>query len=192
MNRNEKSIVRRFLQTNREGSGGEARSTRRKICGSSLIEFALVLPLLFLLLINALNFAGFFTAWVTVANAARAGAQYMIMSDTWVNGLTPPSAAQVSSLVTTDLSALPNRASASVKVCINISGTVACNPTGGTGPANDPEASSFNSTSVDVTYTYRPFVSFWNFSKFGIHLTLPSTTIHRQVVMRCAGGCTVS
>jgi hypothetical protein len=165
---------------------------RRTRSGQALIEFALILPLLFLLIVNVVNFGGFFYAWITVSNAARAGAQYMVMSDTWISGLTPPSASQVSTLVTTDLLSLPNRASAQVKVCINISGTTACNPSGGSGPPNDPESSFYNSTSVDVTYTYQPFVSFWDFSRLGIHLTLPATTIHRRVVMRCAGGCTVS
>jgi len=37
-----------------------------------------------------------------------------------------------------------------------------------------------------VTYTYQPFISLWNFSKLGIHLTLPPTTLHRQSVMRLA------
>lgn len=44
--------------------------------GQALVEFALVLPLMFLLLVNAVNFGAFLFAWITVANSARAGAQY--------------------------------------------------------------------------------------------------------------------
>jgi hypothetical protein len=156
-----------------------------------MIEFALVLPLLFLLIINVVNFGGLLYAWVTVSNAARTGSQYMIMSGTWIFGLTPPTAAQVVDAVKSDLASLPNRTSAQVKVCVNISGTTSCSPAGGTTPT-DPESSFYNSTSVDVTYTYRPFVSFWSFPRLGIFLTLPTTTVHRQAVMRCAGGCSAS
>ena len=45
-------------------------------------------------------------------------------------------------------------------------------------------SSAFNSTSVDVTYTYQPFISFWNFNALGIHLTIPTTTIHRRADFR--------
>ncbi len=40
---------------------------RSRGAGQSLVEFALVLPLLFLLIVNAINFGGFFYAWITVA-----------------------------------------------------------------------------------------------------------------------------
>src|SRR5258706_15670336 len=43
--------------------------------GHSLVEFALLLPLLFLLIVNAVNFGSFFFAWITVANAARPAGQ---------------------------------------------------------------------------------------------------------------------
>jgi Flp pilus assembly protein TadG len=157
--------------------------------GQALIEFALVLPLLFLLIINVVNVAGMLYAWITVANAARTGVQYMVMGDTWVYGLSPPTPTQVTSMVTNDLSSLPNRASAQVTVCINISGTVT--PTG-CGTPSDPESSLYTSASVDVTYTYQPFIQAWSWPKLGIFLTLPPTTIHRKVVMRCAGGCLAS
>jgi TadE-like protein len=159
--------------------------------GQAMIEFALVVPLLFLLIINVVNFAGMLYAWVTVANAARTGVQYMVMSDTWIFGLSPPTPAQVSTQVTNDLSSLPNRASAVVQVCMNVGGTSTCTPSGGSVPS-DPEPANYNSTSVDVTYTYQPFVSVWSFPKLGIFLTLPPTTIHRKVVMRCVGGCIAS
>jgi hypothetical protein len=37
---------------------------------------------------------------------------------------------------------------------------------------------------VDVTYTYQPLISLWSFPGLGIQATIPSTTIHRQAVMR--------
>src|SRR5689334_20712158 len=43
--------------------GGESRR------GASLVELALILPLLFLLIVNAVNFGAFLHAVITVANA---------------------------------------------------------------------------------------------------------------------------
>lgn len=44
--------------------------------GQSLVEFALVLPILLLITLIALDFGRAFFAWVTVTNASRAGAAY--------------------------------------------------------------------------------------------------------------------
>ena len=46
------------------------------------------------------------------------------------------------------------------------------------------EASAFAIGSVDVVYTYQPIIPLWDFSKLGIHATLPPTRIHRQAAMR--------
>lgn len=152
--------------------------------GQALIEFTLTLPLLFLLLVNAVNFGGFLFAWITVANAARAGAQYMVRGGTTFGAPSLATAAQVAAVVTNDVASLPNRASVAVRVCTNNNGVVACAGAGSGTPALDPEPSSFVLGSVDVTYTYRPFVPLWDFAKLGIQATLPSSTVHRQVSMR--------
>ena len=41
--------------------------------GQALIEFSLVLPLLFLLIVNVINFGAMMYAWICVSNASRAG-----------------------------------------------------------------------------------------------------------------------
>jgi len=51
-------------------------SRRRRGRGQSLVEFALVLPVLLLTILIALDFGRAFFAWVGVTNAARAGAAY--------------------------------------------------------------------------------------------------------------------
>jgi Flp pilus assembly protein TadG len=155
--------------------------------GSALIEFALVLPLLFLLIINVVNFGGMMHAWITVSQAARNGAQYWMLGSAVYNGLSRPTAAQVSTLVKDGLKGLPNAAGATVSVCINNAGTVTCS-LGSATPTTDPEGALFALGSVDVTYTFTPYVSVWNFAGLGIHLTLPATSIHRQCVMRLGGG----
>lgn len=152
--------------------------------GQALIEFALVLPLLFLLVVNTVNFGGFLFAWITVANAARAGAQYMVRGSSAVGTPRLPTPAQITALVTSDISSLINRASLAVRVCTNNNGVVTCSGTGTGMPALDPEPASFVLGSVDVSYTYRPFVPLWEFQNLGIHATLPASTVHRQVSMR--------
>jgi len=152
--------------------------------GQALIEFALVFPLVFLLIVNAVNFGAFLFAWITVANAARTGAQYRVIGAASVGTNATPTAAQVTTLVTNDIASLMNRASLTVRVCTNTNGVVACSG-GGTGTAlADPEPASYVLASVDVAYTYRPLISLWDFPGLGIHATLPPTSIHRQVSMR--------
>ncbi len=152
--------------------------------GQSLVEFALLLPLIFLLIVNAVNFGGFLYAWITVANAARAGAQYALIGGAMASAPTTPTAAQVSALVTSDVASLPNKASVQIRVCKNQNSTVTCTGIGtGTTPV-DPEQPLFLLTAVDVTYTYQPFIPLWDFPGLNIHATLPPTTIHRKAVMR--------
>jgi hypothetical protein len=78
--------------------------TRR---GQALIEFSLVLPLLFLLIVNVINFGAMMYAWICVSNASRTGVQYYITSGASVGAPAPPSAAAVRTLVVNDLHPLP-------------------------------------------------------------------------------------
>jgi Flp pilus assembly protein TadG len=159
-------------------------ASRSRSHGQALIEFMLIFPMLFLLIVNAINFGAFFFAWITVANAARTGASYWVLGSAAVGSPTPATPAQVTTLVTNDISSLLNHASLIVRVCTNNSSNVAC--TGGVSgaPSADPEPSAYVSASVDVTYTFQPPIKLFTFSNLGIHITLPSTTIHRQATMR--------
>ena len=79
-------------------------SRRRRGRGQSLVEFALVLPVLLLILMVALDFGRAFFAWVGITNASRAGAAY---AASWPDaGWASPGAAIASdyrSQITTDL-----------------------------------------------------------------------------------------
>jgi Flp pilus assembly protein TadG len=153
--------------------------------GQALIEYVLMLPLIFLLIVNAVNFGGFFYAFITVANAARAGADYAILGGASAGSLQPATANQITTLITNDIVSLPNNSSLSVNICQNdgttittLSGTCSSASVG-----SDPET-SYVLTSVDVTYTYQPFIPLFSFPNLKINATLPPTTIHRQAVMR--------
>src|SRR5665811_2013729 len=91
----------------------------RSSSGQALIEFALILPLLFLLIVNVINFGGMLYAWICVSNAARTGAQYYITAGATVGAPEQPSVPDVQTLVLNDLHPLPN--SANAKVCVSTS-----------------------------------------------------------------------
>jgi Flp pilus assembly protein TadG len=146
--------------------------------GQALIEFALLIPLVFLLAVNAVNFGGFFYAWITVAEAARAGAQYMVLSSASPGAPTATDLSHVTALVTSDITSLLNRSSLAVAICTNNTTSAGC------GMSADPEAPAYTLATVDVTYTYVPFIPLFSFPKLGISATLPSGTIHRKAVMR--------
>ncbi|HEY2014950.1 MAG TPA: TadE/TadG family type IV pilus assembly protein [Bryobacteraceae bacterium] len=157
------------------------RSDRNR--GQALIEFALIVPLLFLLIVNAINFAGYLYAGVTVANAARGGADYLMLGPANIGGHPLPSLAQVTAQVTADLISLPNRASASITVCTNNNGSIQ-SPGTCLATVTDPQSGTSVVGQVQVTYTYVPLIAAFNFNKLGIHLTLPATTIRRTATCR--------
>lgn len=182
-NPEEKKSLAAFLETlskTRILSAGPTKLT----LGQALVEFALVLPLLFLLIVNAVNFGAFLFAWITVSNGARAGVQYMSQGRITVGTPTPATAAQISALITSDISSLINRASLQVRVCKNNNGVQSCSGPGAYVPPADPEPANYVLASVDLTYTYVPLIPLWEFPGLGIHATLPTTTIHRQASMR--------
>jgi hypothetical protein len=66
-----------------EGGGGVAsgnrsssRRAQRRSAGQGLVEFALVAPVLFLLLLIAVDFGRLFVGWITLNNMARVGANF--------------------------------------------------------------------------------------------------------------------
>ena len=167
------------------------RELTRSCEGQALIEFSLVLPLLFLLIVNVVNFGAMMYAWICVSNASRTGAQYYITSGASVGAPSPPSAAAVRTLVVNDLHPLPNSANAQVCVALSTSVSWSCTA-GATAPATLPAADSgegspaivFPVGAVDVSYPYQPLIPLWSFPRLGIRATLPPTTVHRRAVMR--------
>jgi Flp pilus assembly protein TadG len=179
-NRQEEESLRAFLATFPVPLGGSVPgdgASRRK--GQALVEFSLLVPLVFLLAVNAVNFGGFLFAWITVANAARAGAEYMSMSSASPGAPAAATPAEITTLVTNDISSLMNRSSLVVAMCTN--NTTAAN---GCTTLFDPEAPAYTLATVDVTYTYKPFIPLFSFPKLGISATLPSSAIHRKAVVR--------
>jgi Flp pilus assembly protein TadG len=151
--------------------------------GQSLLEFAIMLPLMFLLVVNVVNFGGLLYACITVSNSARAGAAYMTLGPASAQGPVLPSTTLVTAVVNADLSSLPYAGDPATKVTIcSNNGGKAQSPESCTPPVNpatgamyaDPESSTSVLGTVQVKYTYCPFIPFWEFPSLHIHSTLPS------------------
>jgi Flp pilus assembly protein TadG len=186
------------------------RNRRSSKKGQSLIEFALILPLLFLLIVNVVNYGGLIYAWIVVAHAGRSAAQYTVTGPAYLGygssgGLQALATnASIKTLLTTcpggDMCSLPNlqTSNVAVSVCTNNNGvselppsdtppTTGClSPTGFT----DPETTSVIAT-IDVKYHYCPLIPFWDFPALHIHSTMPACTgatggwwVHRTAAMR--------
>lgn len=181
--------------------------------GQSLIETALMLPILLLIAFNAINFWYFFFVAVNLAGAPRAGVQYSIVGsatplNTMLPKAGPPSDAfSVSFLTYQDMrGALPNSSPARVQVCsknLGLSGSggnrrTNCLPFG-TGaetfiPAPDPETPTdpnqspkFFLNRVDVVYQLTPPIPPFELPIPGGPISLvpaPTLRFHRQVSMR--------
>jgi hypothetical protein len=151
---------------------------KRGESGQSLIELSLIIPFIFLLIINAVNFGAYIFAWITIADAARTGVQYASVSSTTY--------AQLSTVMTNTTASLKNKASLTVVYSRNANGTITCPGQGAclVAPPADPEPALYTLACVDVTYTYVPLISAFNFPRLGISLSLPPSTVHRRAVMR--------
>jgi Flp pilus assembly protein TadG len=163
--------------------------------GQSLIEVALMMPLLILLIGYAIDFGYFFAVAANVTSAARNATEYSVQGFESPAGAALPSAgplttaASVAAAATGDLGGLLNFATVTaVQVCSKSLGTTLnlanCSSFGATGssytPAVDPEAPNFVLQRVDITYTVQPPIPL---SLFKISF-LPNLQFHRQVSMR--------
>jgi Flp pilus assembly protein TadG len=159
--------------------------------GQGLIEAAVILPFLFLLLFNAINFAYYFYVALNLAQAPRDAVEYSIQGFQTVASLNLANATSVSTVIYANLTGLPSASNTPTQVCTLANGVDSTThkanctlfPAGSTTSwaiDADPEPGKFVLNRVDVQYTVQPLIAG---SPFGIKL-LPSLTFHRQVSMR--------
>jgi len=187
----ERQAVRKFVHA----VTGSRRGLRNGTSGQAVVEYALMVPLLFLLIVNAFNFGSFIYCWLTVADATRAAADYACTDSNTAGAPAAPTVSAITTLVQNATAGLPNSSSSNpaVTACIHNNGntynflTVAsCSYA--TAPPADPEpiasgsTTTYSTVAVDVTYTFTPLLAGSSFLRFGLP-SLPST-IHRRVVVR--------
>ena len=138
----------------------------RSDSGQSLVETVLILPLLLLLLLNALNFGYFFLVTLNLTASPRAGVEYSIYGPNSPGTTNYPAAGGSSSLTVSDLSqqdmtgALSRVTSAPIQVCsqTNLTGTPpnGVNGTGTSQKSNCITCTNGTCGAVTTTPTYPP------------------------------------
>lgn len=162
--------------------------------GQSIIEAALILPLLLVFLFNAVNVGYFFYASLNLTTAPRQGAEYAIQGGISSLQAPLPSDAVVKALVVSDITnAMSRTTTAKYQVCSNngVDGGLvnpglatqhtACrqyNSFTATAPHSDPESPYLVLQRVDIQYTVPPLISGTLFNLVG------QPTFHRFVEMR--------
>jgi Flp pilus assembly protein TadG len=163
--------------------------------GGSLLEIAVMIPLLTLLLAYAVDYGYFFIVAANISTAAKNAAEYSVQGYMSAAQGTLPAAGPTTTTSTVSALALSAMTSmvqssttTSIQVCSKAIGTASnltrCSAYGATGPTYtpdaDPEAPKFYLNRVDITYTVQPPVPM-TFFKVSL---LPSMSFHRQVSMR--------
>jgi Flp pilus assembly protein TadG len=168
--------------------------------GQALVEFAMIVPLLLLLIVLTVNFGGLINAWVTVQSTTRAAADYAVLSGSSAGLPTQANSTGLQNLIMADMSGLPNVVLGSnPTVCVrqNNNRTLLVlweTPAGCLNlysaqppPMDGEDIASGSSTTyvnvaVDITYTYTSL--FTGNSFMGLPLTVLPNTIHQRAVMR--------
>jgi Flp pilus assembly protein TadG len=139
----------------------------REESGAALVEFALVLPLLLLLLFGLLDFGKAFNYWIDETHLANAGARWAAVNTNPGSGTLQAyvlSQADTPELRNGGTSTVP----AAAKVCINFLSNSA---TGTSGQVGDPVE-----VTVSTEYNWLPFI--------GSRLTTTHVTLTGSATMR--------
>ncbi len=182
-----------------------ARAARHdRASGQSLVETAILIPLLVFLIFNGVNFGYVFLVALNLTAAPRSGVEYSILGGSTPSSLSLPPPGPVSQLTYQDLlGALPATANAPVQVCTlsaGVSGTGAtqvsnCDSYGNAGNFSvlppDPEAPSFVLNRVEIVYQFQPLfpATVFNLGLLSIPVCATSggnvsCTFRRQALMR--------
>jgi len=186
-------------------------SADRSISGQSLVETALILPVLLMLLFNAVNFGYYFLIAINIAAAPRSAVSYSIQGNSSPSGTALPAAGpsatttSVSYLAYQDLTgAIYSPSNTPVRVCSAVLGvssagtakqTAKCTSYGNTysfsSVPSDPESPNFVLNQVDLAYSFSPLINGTMFNIFTLAAPTCSSsggavtcTFHRQVAMR--------
>ncbi len=177
--------------------GLPGRLVRTGTRGQALVELMAIIPMIFLLVMLAMNFGELINAWIAVSNATRAAADYAILSGSSAGLPTQATSTTLQNLINADLGALPNLSASNPHACVrqNNNGTYATimqMPSGAcanyANPPTDGEDIASGNTSnyinyaVDITYTYTSF--FTGIRILGYPLVSLPTSVHQRAVMR--------
>jgi len=163
----------------RTGSGGNANwllEMLRSQTGQSLVELALLTPVLLLLVVGTAEMGRYASLAIMIGNGARAGAAYGAQNPTTAGDTTGIQNAALADLK--DISSLsPTVTSAIVCGCDN-GGTIIPNPETSAACATTCSVGNTTVSSVQVTVTGK-FTSMFNYPGIPSPLTITSTATER-------------
>ena len=182
-------------RSGRRGRDGESEVDMKSVesflkrtqgeAAQALIEYLLLLPIVMLLVVNAVNMGGFFFAWITVSNTSRAAANYAALAGASAGAVQVASGSKILAMVSAEDSSLPNNPSVVVDICRNFNGVVTAVSGTCTAIPADSEPASYVLTSIDVYYVYTPFIpAGFQFRNLNVYVTIPPSMVHRRTVMR--------
>ena len=156
---------------------GRQRRPLHHALGQSAVEFALILPVLALLLVVIADFGRVFFVSVAVNNAARAGAQYGSQSNT--------TAADSTSI---EQAACNDYGISALATCLTVLNPTATQCTCGNPSNSDPACSRISSTYCKDASTQANYVLVNTSATFNTILTYPgvpsSVTLSGQAIMQ--------
>ena len=141
--------------------------------GQSLVETALMIPVLLMLILNAVNFGYFLVVTQNLTSATRNGIEYAIQGSSTLRNASLPApgtlssttAATVSALIAQELGAFNKNNNLTVQVCAVGGSNASADPSCTNGQSADPEsANGFALVRVDVTYKFQPLIPATPFS----------------------------
>jgi Flp pilus assembly protein TadG len=170
--------------------GGNYQGFWRRSEGQSLIELALMVPILTILVCYAVDFGYLFIVATSLSSAARTSVEYASQGTSSPTQAAQPSASSVSGLTIAGIGlSSASTSTVSVRVCSSAVGTTlpantaqCTTPATGAGTVSgtldvDPESPVFQLNRVDVVFTVTPLIP--------IPVAIfPNPSFHRMVEMR--------
>ncbi len=176
------------------------RSLAKDSRGQSLVETAFMIPLLLMLILNAVNFGYFVLVTLNLTSATRDGLEYAIEgSSTPSNGTLPAqgslsqaNADTVEAVIAKELGAFNKNGKLTVQICSVGGSSGGPDPACTNGQSADPESNSgFSVIQVGVTYNFKTLIPTSAFNLVVGALppcdTTGKCTFTRQASMRAMG-----
>lgn len=150
--------------------------------GQSVVEFAMVLPLMLVLLLAVADFARIYTTMLTVESAAREAADYGTFgAERWRTDTYLITEAEMERRACVASRNLPEYegpdgdcANPSLDYCLDARGGLGCLPLDPAQTCDDPDRSEPCTLTVTLTYNYRLLLPL-NFELFGATYGVPSS-----------------
>lgn len=164
-------------------------AARRRRAGQSIVEFALVLPIMVVVLVGILDLARIYTTEMSVESAAREGADYgtTLGAGKWQDGAPKDgTVAEMQRRACVAASNLPdyvdpdndpatgNCTNPSFDYCLTTSTGGTCNPFDSTAGCEDPLRTPPCDVTVTLTYDFKLLAPL-NFEFMGVTYGIPST-----------------